>query len=77
MVVIKDGRIVESGIASCETRYPCDVISEIIQQPVARQAPDLDRVSRATESVDAYYFGLVDALTQALVQPAVEATTPR
>ncbi len=76
-VVIRNGRIVESGIASCETRYPCDVISAIIQQPVDRQAADVDRVSRATESVDAYYYGLVDALTQALVQPSAEATTPR
>jgi uncharacterized protein with FMN-binding domain len=76
-VVIRNGRIVESGIASCETRYPCDVISAIIHQPVDRQAADVDRVSRATESVDAYYYGLVDALAQALVQPSAEATTLR
>jgi len=76
-VVIKNGRIVESGIASCETRYPCDVISEIFHQPVERQNPDVDRVSRATESADAYYYGLVDALSQALAQPADQATTPR
>ncbi|HXC58781.1 MAG TPA: hypothetical protein VN645_05660 [Steroidobacteraceae bacterium] len=76
-VVIKDGRIVDSSIASCETRYPCDVISHIIHQPVERQKPDVDHVSRATESADAYYYGLVDALTQALVQPADAATKPR
>jgi uncharacterized protein with FMN-binding domain len=64
-VVIRDGRIVEAGIASCETRYPCDVIDKIIPQPVARQSPDVDRVSRATESADAYYFGLVEALKDA------------
>jgi uncharacterized protein with FMN-binding domain len=76
-VVIRNGRIVEAGIASCETRYPCDVITTILHQPVERQNPDVDKVSRATESADAYYFGLVDALTQALVQPADPATSQR
>lgn len=66
-MVIRDGRIVEAGIASCETRYPCDVIDKIIPQPVARQSPDVDRVTRATESADAYYFGLVEALKDAEV----------
>jgi uncharacterized protein with FMN-binding domain len=66
-VVIRNGRIVESSIASCETAYPCDVISMIVHQPVDRQNPDVDRVSRATESADAYYFGLVDALADAAV----------
>jgi uncharacterized protein with FMN-binding domain len=76
-VVIRNGRIVESSIASCETRWPCDVISSIIHQPVERQSPEVDRVSRATASADAYYFGLVDALAQALVQPSDPATTLR
>jgi uncharacterized protein with FMN-binding domain len=74
-VVIRDGRIVEAGIASCETRYPCDVIGDIIAQPVARQSPEVDRVSRATESADAYYFGLVEALKEALIEPGQDAVT--
>lgn len=64
-VTIKDGRIVNSGIATCETRYPCYVIDQIIPQPVDLQGPDVDRVSRATESGDAYYWGLVKALENA------------
>lgn len=76
-VVIRNGRIVESSIASCETRWPCDVISAIIHQPVERQNADVDRVSRATESTNAYYYAVVDALEDAIVQPAVQATTPR
>jgi uncharacterized protein with FMN-binding domain len=64
-VTIKDGRIVNSGIATCETRYPCYVIDQIIPQPVELQGPDVDRVSRATESGDAYYWGLVKALENA------------
>jgi hypothetical protein len=74
-VVIEGGRIVRSGIATCGTRYPCDVIWSIIFQPVVRQSADVDRVSRATESADAYYYGLLDALKQAEfpVDPAVAA----
>lgn len=76
-VVIRDGRIVEAAIASCETRYPCDVISDIIAQPVARQSPEVDRVSRATESADAYYYGLVEALKEAQVPDVGGASAPR
>jgi uncharacterized protein with FMN-binding domain len=75
-VVIRGGRIVEAGIASCETRYPCDVISDIIPQPVARQSPDVDKVSRATESADAYYFGLVEALKEAQMPAPGQAEAP-
>lgn len=76
-VVIRDGYIVESGIVSCETRYPCDVIERIINQPVEWQSPDVDRVSRATESADAYYHALVNALSEALVMPARQAAAPK
>lgn len=76
-VVIRDGRIVEASIASCETRYPCDVIGDIIPQPVARQSPEVDRVSRATESADAYYFGLVEALKEAQVPDSGQAPAPQ
>jgi uncharacterized protein with FMN-binding domain len=64
-VRIEDNKIVDAGVASCETRYPCDVIDRIIRQPIELQGPDVDRVSRATESADAYYYGLVTALENA------------
>jgi uncharacterized protein with FMN-binding domain len=67
-VVIRSGRIVESAIATCATRYPCDVIDRIIDQPVRQQNTQVDSVSRATESSDAFYYGLVEALKQALAQ---------
>jgi uncharacterized protein with FMN-binding domain len=76
-VVIKNGRIVESSIASCETRWPCDVITSIFHQPVERQSADVDRVSRATESANAYYYALVAALDNALPLPADLTTTTR
>lgn len=64
-VVIKDGKIADSGIAQCLTRYSCDVIDQLILQPVKKQSPDVDYVSRATESSDAYYYALVEALSKA------------
>jgi uncharacterized protein with FMN-binding domain len=76
-VVIKDGRIVEAGIVTCDTRYPCDVIDPLIHQPVERQSPDVDYMSHATESSDAYYNALVAALNYALERPSGEATTPK
>jgi uncharacterized protein with FMN-binding domain len=75
-VIIRGGRIVESSIVSCETRWPCDVISEIIDQPVQRQSPEVDRVSRATVSADAYYLALVQALEHALPEPPSESALP-
>jgi len=76
-VVIKEGRIVEAGIATCDTRYPCSVIDPLIQQPVERQSPDVDYLSRATESSAAYYYGLVEALEKAREPASGEAATPK
>lgn len=64
-VRIESGKIVDSGVATCDTRYPCSVIDGILRQPIQLQGPDVDRVSRATESGDAYYEGLVNALANA------------
>lgn len=64
-VRIEDGKIIDSGVATCETRYPCSVIDNILLQPIDLQGPDVDRVTRATESGDAYYYGLVMALQNA------------
>jgi uncharacterized protein with FMN-binding domain len=73
-VVIRDGRIVEAGIATCGTRYPCSVIDPLIHQPVERQSPAVDYMSHATESSDAYYDALVAALNDALERSSSEAT---
>ncbi|HEV2702393.1 MAG TPA: hypothetical protein VGV09_12215 [Steroidobacteraceae bacterium] len=76
-VVIRDGRIVEAGIASCDTRYPCSVIDPLIHQPVDRQSADVDYMSHATESSDAYYYALVAALDSAREQSPADATIPK
>lgn len=74
-VTIKRGGIVAVGIATCATRYPCYVIDEILQQPLFRQSADVDRVSRATESADAYSDAVWQALQKAEAGPAA-ATSP-
>lgn len=76
-VVIKDGRIIEAGIVTCDTRYPCSVIDPLIHQPVERQSADVDYMSRATESSDAYYNALVAALNNAAERSASEASAPK
>jgi uncharacterized protein with FMN-binding domain len=69
-VVIKDGRIIEAAIQTCNTRYPCELLDPMVRQSVAIQSSDVDYVSRATESSQAYNDGLVEALSKALYPPA-------
>jgi uncharacterized protein with FMN-binding domain len=64
-VEIQNGRIVSAQIAQCLTRYSCDVIDKLPPEVVARQSADVDYVSGATESADAFYDAIADALAKA------------
>lgn len=64
-VIIEEGRIKSASIAQCYTRYSCDVIDKIIPQVAQRQSPETDFVSGATQSTNAFYYGVVDALSKA------------
>ena len=64
-VEIKDGRIVSAYITQCLTRYSCSRIAEIIPQVVARQSAEVDYVSGATQSSDAFYYAIREALSKA------------
>jgi uncharacterized protein with FMN-binding domain len=64
-VVIEDGRIASATIAQCLTRYSCSVIAKLPPQVAARQSPEVDYVSGATQSTDAFYYAVVDALSKA------------
>ena len=66
-VVIEGGRIVSATIAQCWTRYPCSYIAPLPPQVAQRQSAEIDFVSRATDSTNAFYYGLVQALAQAKV----------
>jgi uncharacterized protein with FMN-binding domain len=65
-VVIESGQITSADINQCRTRYSCSVIRTAPPQVVSRQTPDaIDNVTGATQSVDAYYDAVADALNQA------------
>jgi uncharacterized protein with FMN-binding domain len=64
-VEIKAGRIVNAYITQCLTRYSCDRIAVIIPQVVARQSAEVDFVSGATQSTNAFYYAILEALSKA------------
>jgi uncharacterized protein with FMN-binding domain len=64
-VVIEGGRIASATIAQCMTRYSCSVIETLPPQVAQRQSPETDLVSGATQSTDAFYFAVVEALSKA------------
>ena len=64
-VVIQDGRIASATIAQCLTRYSCSVIAKLPPQVAERQSPETDYVSGATQSTNAFYYGVVEALSKA------------
>jgi uncharacterized protein with FMN-binding domain len=64
-VVIEDGKIASATISECWTRYSCDIIDKLPPQVVKRQTADVDRISGATQSADAFYYAVYEALRQA------------
>jgi uncharacterized protein with FMN-binding domain len=64
-VVIEGGRIASATISQCRTRYSCSVIDKLPPQVAQRQSPDVDYVSGATQSADAFYGAVVEALSKA------------
>jgi uncharacterized protein with FMN-binding domain len=64
-VAIENGKIVYVAISICDTRYPCDVIAKLPGQVLERQSPETDFVAGATESTNAFYYAVVEALKKA------------
>jgi uncharacterized protein with FMN-binding domain len=64
-VVIAGGRIASAIISQCRTRYPCSVIENLPPEVAQRQSPEVDYVSRATQSTNAFYYAVVEALGKA------------
>lgn len=64
-VMIEGGRIASAIISQCRTRYSCSVIDRLPPQVARRQSPDVDYVSGATQSADAFYGAVVEALNKA------------
>ena len=64
-VTIESGRITSANIAQCLTRYSCSVIANLPPEVPQRQSPEVDYVSGATQSANAFYYAVVDALSKA------------
>lgn len=64
-VIIEGGRIASATIAQCLTRYSCSVIDRLPPQVAQRQSPETDYVSGATQSTNAFYYAVVEALNKA------------
>ena len=64
-VEVRDGRIVSASISQCYTRYSCSWIAALPPQVVARQSANVDYVSGATQSTNAFYYAIVEALAKA------------
>lgn len=59
------GKISYIKISQCLTQYSCSWISQLPRQVMARQGPNVDGVSGATQSVNAFYYAVVEALSKA------------
>ena len=64
-VMIEGGRVARAFISKCLTRYSCGVIDILPPQVAERQGPDVDYVSGATQSADAFYEAVAAALAKA------------
>jgi len=64
-VTIQGGQIANAVISQCRTRYPCAVIDTLPPEVAQRQGPDVDFVSGATQSADAFYEAVAAALDKA------------
>jgi len=64
-VTIESGRITAAAISQCWTRYSCSWVAHLPPQVVSRQSAEVDYVSGATQSGNAFYWAVVDALAKA------------
>ncbi len=61
----ESGHILSATIAQCLTRYSGSVIDKLPPEVAQRQSPEVDYVSGATQSANAFYYAVVDALGKA------------
>lgn len=64
-VVIEAGRITSATIAQCLTRYSCNIIAMLPPEVIQRQSGEVDYVSGATQSTNAFYYAVAEALGKA------------
>jgi uncharacterized protein with FMN-binding domain len=64
-VEITNGHITAAWIEQCLTQYSCSWIAGLPSQVEKRQNAEVDFVSGATQSTNAFYYGVVQALSRA------------
>ena len=64
-VVIESGKITSAVISQCWTRYSCSWVAHLQGQVVTRQSAEVDYVTGATQSANAFYYAVVQALSKA------------
>lgn len=64
-IVVSGGKITSSAISQCYTRWPCSWVSVLVPQVVARQSAEVDFVTGASHSTNAFYYAVVEALKKA------------
>jgi uncharacterized protein with FMN-binding domain len=64
-VIIASGKIQSATIAQCLTRYSCSVIEALPPEVPQRQSPEVDYVTGATQSANAFYYAVMEALNKA------------
>lgn len=64
-ITIEGGKITVARISQCLTRYSCDVIGRLPPEVIQRQSAEVDWVTGATQSADAFYYAVTDALSKA------------
>lgn len=65
-VTVKGGKIVSTEITGCYTRYPCSRISDLTGAVVSQQSTNVDLVTGATDSSEAFLQAVDQALRKAL-----------
>jgi uncharacterized protein with FMN-binding domain len=64
-VFIEGGRIASARVAQCQTRYSCNWIEPLYRQVALRQSAEVDYISGASESSDAFHDAVAEALAKA------------
>jgi uncharacterized protein with FMN-binding domain len=64
-VTIEGGKIASAVISECATRYSCDVIDKLPPEVPLKQSENVDNVSGATQSANAFSYAVFYALAKA------------
>ncbi len=58
-------KVVYAEISRCMTRWPCTLVERLPGQVIERQTADVDIITGATASSDAFYLAVLDAFSTA------------